>query len=126
MDDATYCKYMRTFKDTWKVRKHEDGVYKIFGKYGVVAPYSMDCTKLGVWVDYDGVSNEGRFKRKVKFINSKLDDVVEWDSCNTSLIGIFNQKDPDTVCKTIAARKVRQYSSETLEKLRATAKANFN
>jgi hypothetical protein len=126
MGDAQYYKHMRKYKSAWKVGKQEDGIFKIVGKYGVVAPYDLACTRLAVWLDYDGVKDEVKYKRKVRFINTKLDDLVGWDDVHIGLVGVFMPDSLDSVCKCIGAKKVRQYSQETLDKMRATAKANFS
>jgi hypothetical protein len=110
--DILFENYMKKFNDRYFVRKDEDGIFNITGRWGKIAPYDPEKQLLGCWC-----INLTRWKKKsfLKRLQPYFIDVHQ--DCDCEFGGYFHEKDTQTIAKIIGAKKRRALSDEQRQAL---------
>lgn len=116
MKEKEFDTYLRRYKGRYcNLRRGDDGIWKIYGKYGEIGPYSPEKGLLGVWC-----MSEGLTKRKSSALQKKLEGIVcdFHQSGDIEFGAIFHESDLHKVAKIINSRLKPQFSPEALRNKR--------
>jgi hypothetical protein len=109
--------YMRKFNDRYFVRKDEDRIYIIAGKYGKIAPCDPAKGLLGVWC----INLPTKLKKTymLKRLSSVLINVHQ--DCDQEFGAYFHERDIEIVAKVIKAkhRCKREFSEKQKQAIAA-------
>jgi len=126
INDSEFKKYLNKYQNDFRrkvVRKDQDGVYKIYGKFGEVGPFNLSG-KLAMWyIDRDDNHLAKTNSRRRNIILQKLDKMkINYDlhqDCDIEFGLIFSEHHLFTICQIIEATRKRSLTQEQKSALKA-------